>query len=506
MTESTTRAQTIATWLTIVSVVVLCLPALVFTYLPMTDLPQHTAIASILKNYGDPAYGFEAYYDVDWWRVPYVLPYALAVALSYVMPLHVAMQIVVFLALIAYPLAVMMLLRAARKPLWFALLAIPLVYNRPFFWGFVNYTLGIGLAIAAFAIFVEPRKSWRRDCVFAVLTVATIFCHIYALALLCALIAAYAVVGGGYRELRARPWLVAPLAVGVALWLWKSGASHGYGQNISPPLSLRLKELPRQIFGGYQDSSESVVLLLFVAAWLALAWPTLPVTRAKLRALQPLERVAYVAFIGNLVAYFVMPQSTWTAKFIHFRHASLALLLLPLLATTASIARATLLVRALPVIAAVSALANSWVHLALFAREARTFTAIVDVLPRAPKLVSIVFDRNGKVMATTPYLHFTAYAQAEKGGIISMTFPDFFWNLPVTTKPDWSVPDMPWGFEWKPQSYDEKKFGYFYEWALVRLPGKLIPVTTEQFPYAVVAQSPPWYLYKRVPPPTPSSP
>jgi hypothetical protein len=503
MTEPSPRPAPIASALTIAAIGAVCIPALVLAYMPLADLPQHLAIASILRHHGDPAYGFDTYYVVDWFHVPYVLPYAIAVGLSYVMPLAIAMRFVVLLSLIAYPVGVLALLRTARKPLWFALLAIPLVYNRCVFWGFLNFGMGLGLALGAFACCISPKRTTGRDVLQAVLTIAAAFCHIYALAIIGGLMGAWIVVGGGHRDVRARPWLLASLVAGGLLWLWKSGESRGYGSYYSPPLSTRIGELPGSILGGYADRSELLILVLFVAAWLALAWRSVPVTRARMRACAPVERVAYVAFLGNLIAYFVLPQSTWTAKFIHFRHAFLALSLLPLTPTVAALERASLPERTLPAIAAVAALANSWVHLALFSREARAFDPIVDALPMNPKIVSITFERNGALMANNAYMHFVAYAQAKKGGIISMTFPDFFWNLPVLRNPASPVPETPWGFEWSPSRFSDKRFGYFYDYALVRIPGQLVPQRTAEFPFELIAQSPPWYLYKRA---TASSP
>ncbi len=497
MSEPKRWDGSLATWLTVIAIVVACLPVLVLSYLPMTDLPQHLALASILENFDDAGFGFDAYYTVDWFHTPYVLTYVLAVGLSYVMPLAIAMKVVVFLSVIAYPLGVLALLRAARKPLWFALLAIPLIYHRSFFWGFINFGLGIGLALAAFACFVEPRKSWRSDVLQAVLTLAATFCHVYGLAMIGALVASYMIVGG-LREVRARPWMVAPVLAGALLWVWKSSSSRGYGAYFSPPFSDRLRELPASILGGYADRSELVVIALCAAAWLALAWPTLPTSRARLRGLQPVERVAYLCVAGNLVAYFVLPQATWTAKFIHFRHAFLACSMLPLLASTAALQRATLLVRALPAIAAAAAIANTWIHLAAFDREARAFDPIVASLPRTPKVISMIFDRNGAVMATDPYLHFAAYVQAEKGGLISMTFPEFFWNLPVERRPDSPAPPAPTGLEWSPGSYNETQFGYFYDFAIVRLPRGAAPRTSPAFPFEPIVESPPWYLYRRI--------
>ena len=49
--------STLARWLPPTAIVVLAAPCLFLAYLPMTDLPQHAAVMSILKNLGDPAFG-----------------------------------------------------------------------------------------------------------------------------------------------------------------------------------------------------------------------------------------------------------------------------------------------------------------------------------------------------------------------------------------------------------------------------------------------------------------
>lgn len=488
--------RNIAAWLTVVAIVLLALPTLVFSYLPMTDLPQHLAVAAILDGHGDPATGFAEYYRVDWFRVPYVLVYALTVALTKVLPLKLALHVVVFASVIAYPLAIVALLRALRKPVWFALLAVPLAYNRAFFWGFINFNLSIGLALAAFTLFVSPTKSRRRDVALAVLCLLTALCHIYGLALVLTLLALYAVVGG-FSSLRARWWTLLPPVCGVVLWALGARSQAGYGVHIDPPLVERVRTFSRELLGGYQDASEPALLLLLLVAVVLLVWPSVPTNRARWKALVPVERVVWLVAVGNLALYLILPQATWTAKFIHFRHAFLACAMVPLLASPMAGRRMTLLVRAMPVVAACAAVLNAWAHLMLFDREARRIDPVLEALPARPRLASLVFDPNGDVMATFPYLHAAAYGQAKRGGIITMTFPRVFWNLPVTMRGDARVPATPEGFEWNPNLFNARTFGQFYDYVLVRIPGTRALATTESFPFELVAASPPWQLYRR---------
>src|SRR5688572_23982666 len=130
------RSDLIVLGLTLVAICVLALPTLWFSYLPMTDLPQHAAVVSIIEHHDDPAYGFAAYYDVDWWRTPYVLPYLIWIGVGKVLGLAAGMHVAALVSVLAYPLGLLALLRAAGKPSWLALLGLPLVYNRAFFWGF----------------------------------------------------------------------------------------------------------------------------------------------------------------------------------------------------------------------------------------------------------------------------------------------------------------------------------------------------------------------------------
>jgi hypothetical protein len=492
MTESR-----VTKWLVPVTIVVLCLPALVFRYLPMTDLPQHLAVASIIDHHDDPTFGFAGHYDVDWLRTPYVLTYALAILFGKLVELHAGMQIVVFLSQLAFPLGMLALVRAAGKPSWIALLAVPLVYNRTFFWGFVNFNLSIGLALAAFALYVSPIRSIRRDVLVTLACFATTFSHIYGQVMLAGLVTLYGVMGG-YRHLRARWWTLLPIVIGVGLWAASSRTTHGYGGLINPPFSDRLLKFPHEVLGGYQDLSESSLLVGLFVAWVVLAWSRLPLSGARIKALGPIERVAWLASLGNLVLYFVLPHSTWTAKLINFRHAFLACALLPVLATASGAPQSMRIGRALAVALAIGTVGNSWAHLAMFDREARRFDRILVSLPPRPRVLSLMFEAGSDIMrrGTAPYLHFGAYVQAEKGGLLSFTFPARFWNLPVTYHGD-EIPETPESFEWNMNLYSES-FGRFYDYALVRIHGTRGVATSAAFPFELIAAVPPWQLYRRI--------
>src|SRR5262245_20997921 len=92
------------------------LPILAFRYVPLTDFPQHLAVASILEHLHDPAFGFDAHYDVDFARTLYVLPYVLVWAFGKLLPLELAARVVVALAVISLPLSSWAIVRATGRP------------------------------------------------------------------------------------------------------------------------------------------------------------------------------------------------------------------------------------------------------------------------------------------------------------------------------------------------------------------------------------------------------
>jgi hypothetical protein len=152
-------------------------------------------------------------------------------------------------------------------------------------------------------------------------------------------------------------------------------------------------------------------------------------------------------------------------------------------------------------LAALTALtfAVHWTHLVRFDREARPFERVIAKLPDAPKLYFLCWDREGSVVRTHPYHHFHAYVQARRGGIISFSFPEMFWNIPVRLRSAAGVPAADKRAEWRPRFYDYDDSGYFYDHVLVRTqPGAAGGVETlAKFPYELVYSDPPWELYRR---------
>ena len=432
----------------------------------MTDLPQHEAIVSIMRHMHDPAYGFDAYYAWALDRTLYDFPYFLALGLAYIVPVKVAMHITVLLAVISYPVGILMALRAMRRPIWIGLLAMPLVYNRAFFWGFINFCFGVGLAFMALSLLVGT-WSRRRGWLLMGLCLLTAVNHVYGLLVIFAYSAGW-LVSGRQRELLRRLLWTLPALLTLVGWGIFAAKAPGYGTTEWLDVSKRIEELGHSILGGYVDDSENLLLWGWIAATVMLASASAPVTWSRFKRLSVHTRAAYLFIIVNVVAYFMLPVATPAAKFIHFRHAVLAAMMMPLIIERVPTIGIMKRVSWLAAAVACFALTNSWIHLTRFEKEARSFDSILSSIPARSNIVQLTYDSKGSVMRTHAYLHFGAYAQALRGGVFAVSFPSLFWNIPVKGREGSHMPGTPKNLEWAPSLFSERRMGRFYDTILTR--------------------------------------
>ena len=193
------------------------------------------------------------------------------------------MRVVVVLSLASLPIGVWALLRALRKPEWLALLALPLVYNRAFFWGFVNFQLALGLALLALAILVRPPRGIASELALAMLCALIVFTHPYGLLILAGILCLWLAARRAPRALAPRARTLAARARRARL-----GASGGRPAGAPTfefePLLERLDDFEESVLGGYRDASEAWLLIGFVVAWARARGESLPgVARALAR-------------------------------------------------------------------------------------------------------------------------------------------------------------------------------------------------------------------------------
>ncbi len=475
--------------------VALTLPCLSFRYLPMVDLPQHEAIVSIMAQLHNRSLGFDSYYTWAPTRTLYIAPYALGVALARLMSLNHAMHGVVFCAVLSYPVGILACLRALGRPAYLALLAIPLVYNHSFFWGFVHFNFAIGLAFLTLAMLIGNWSGGKAILV-VLLSIATTLTHVYGLIVIGVYVGLW-MLFGDRRVVSSRLWALAPAFIGFVVWLGMLVRAQGFAGYEWKGIVNRWVNVPEAIAGGWRDDSEALALCGLLLVIGVLSYRSLPITRARWRQLSQHQQVAW-AFIGlNMILYLGMPELSIAANKAVFRHAEMAALTVPLTLGAKDASDAPNWARLGLIALIASVVVSSWYHFTRFDKEARSFDAIIDAVPERPRMAQLTYDRCGQVARAPVYMHFAAYAQALRGGLLAVSFPVKFWNIPISVRTDIILPPIPNRLEWNPQLFGTARLEEHFDTVIVRASRTRQPPLPQPFPYRLQLQNGPWRLLRR---------
>ena len=214
-------------------VLALAVPMLVPGLQPLVDLPDHVGRYAVAA--ADPASPLHQFYAYRWALVGNLGVDLIVAALGF-LPVELATKLVV----IAIPML------TAAGLLWLAheihgrspataLFALPFVYTQPLLFGFVNFALGMALAIGALALWLRLSRATKRVRLGVFIVVAPLLwiTHVFAWGVAGLLIA-------GAEFVRQRPQValvpavtrtgVALLAFAPSLLLMLAAAAGGYGE------------------------------------------------------------------------------------------------------------------------------------------------------------------------------------------------------------------------------------------------------------------------------------
>jgi hypothetical protein len=216
-------------WLALAALITLLLTPLFLTEIPpLLDYPNHLARMEILHRLPGDA-DLARIYGTSWRIVPNVGIDLTMPALMHILPLMTAGKVFVALALILPLLGVIALHRALFQTVSYWPLAAGLVaYNRLFFSGFLNFEIGVGLAMLAAALWVSwrERPPWLRVGTAVVAAIVIFFCHLIAVAFYGLLLLAVELARAwwmrrlGKRDLLVRlAWLAVPFIIPAIFYL-----------------------------------------------------------------------------------------------------------------------------------------------------------------------------------------------------------------------------------------------------------------------------------------------
>lgn len=418
---------------------------------PLTDLPQHAAQVSILRDWNDPACGYPGLYEIRW-LTPNGLAYALAWALSWLADVTTALRIVLSLAVVALALATSRLVRRFGGDPYWALLVLPLAYGSPMSWGFLGFVVAAPLVVAllAPAFRYARRPAPGLGVALALACAALFFAHVLAFAFALLLVAGLAVAEApAAREL---PRRLAPLALALPLplaWWWQTARSAGAPSG-------------RMIYlGGFDRLWELPVLLTGIASrgWAALAVALLVASLAVARPRISRVRSRWVPLGATLAIVLLAPNYAFGTAYLAPRF---ALFLLPALLCalerpsgprTGGVRRTQLALVALLLLAGVE------LRFLGMAREGEGLTEVLAAAPDGGRLLYLGYDRGSRYSPDTPFLHSGMLYAVDRCGVAERSFARGF-QQPVRYRPGAAAPlpglieYLPYRFLWSEHGGD----------------------------------------------------
>ena len=379
------------------------MPVWIVKYLPMVDLPQHGAQISIWKNLTDPRFGFADYFQLEY-RTPYLGGYSLARLCAEFTSVLVALKIEISVSIVALPSALLFFLRRARVSRWWCLVGFPLAYGYSFRWGFLNFMLGVPVALIYLpvALAYARKPTVRAGIGVALFTVALYWFHGLLLGF-CGAVVGLAVVADapGPREvlLRTSP-LAAPLPLVVA-WLARDHA------RTDAPLTWILGPYRfAELFAlyGYGQAAMAAVYVALVGLVVAL--------RARGSGARRARDALPLALAAALVLF--CPFRVLGTAFIPSRF---NVLLVPFLLAWLRPAAP----RAVPVaLVGLTALVTSLLvpRFLTFDADARDYDVVAASIAPRPRIRPLIFLPGDEL----EFLHFPAWTEVEKGGLYGFSF------------------------------------------------------------------------------------
>jgi hypothetical protein len=370
------------------------IPLLCTGTLPMADLPEHLAQVAIWKHFDDPCHGFADKYELHF-STPYLFGYVFLRLLALLMTVTAAAKVVVWLAVILFPLSVRTLLQRAGGDPWLSLLVFPLAYGYSFYWGFLSWVLALPLAILHATLLFERRP--RMQAILGVLLVAS---HGLMFAFSAALTLAMALVR--------RSWATAlstiPGAVLMSAFLLRRTTTD---QGITWKLGFaRVTDFPSLLFANAWEPA-ALVLIAAMMAIVALARPR--VTRDGSR---------WVFAVVALAAYALLPFGLSGTAYVYPRFAVLVAIAALLLADVKT-GRAARVLIVMLVVGWSLVLADRFSR---FDAEARELDAILERVPPARRVAQMNVNAFSEHVPGPVFWHSGALYQVRRGGIAAWSF------------------------------------------------------------------------------------
>lgn len=469
-------------------------PLWVGPYLPLVDLPQHAAQVMALRVLLNGDWSFAALFQINWFT-PYLLGYLLLYVLTLVLPVTVATKLVVSAAVVAIPLLTGRLLRAVGGDESLKWLAIPCSFSFAFYWGFLTFLVTAPLALLFLVhtgrFIASP--SAARGVAIALFSVILFFCHVIVLGFASFVALGY-VAGAHLRNWKAMVWsalpYTAPLPI-IGLWLANTYSAEAGVQDdptVFGSFYYRLTLLLAQP-AGREDFLSDVPLAIFVtAAVLSLPW-VMGATFSK-------DPKRWLPLALGVLAFLLSPHYVFSTAYFYQRF---GVFLVPLWLVVWDAPQGRRRLDWVAIVVVVFWVVVSSSRFVSFARETESFRNILSVMEAGRRAAGMVVDNSTPGFALPVYMHFPAWYQAEKGGVVDFNFAEFYSQM-VRYRPDAgsrideTVAWYPGEFRW--DVHGGNQYDYFVIKSKIDVADAVFK--ERRTSVELVTQSGWWWLYRNV--------
>lgn len=463
----------------------------------------------MLVSLDDPAYGMARHLELALGQTPHLAYHVAAALLARVLGVELGHRLLLTAVLAGTPWALRALLRAVGGDERVSLLSVGLTYGVHLILGFLPFLAAVPLMLGAlaWAAGLAERPRWRAALGLSALLVLTYHVHVVPWSVAVVGVGLVLLVPGpsgperpGWR-VRA-PMLLAAAApsVGIAAaWVYRSasgraalgvlGRAAAIAADPSPgaPAPASLATTFVDVFAG--DVDEALFYLAVVLAW----GGTLVAAGdgAKAGRTRPWLVALTVACV---VAYLLLPQGHGWIWGIHARFAWLAAWLALALARLPAGRSGRVLTAVAGALAAGHVLLAGVLFVRFDREEAVGLDEAIAAIPRAERVVGLVYRPTSRNVRFAPFLHAVAWYQARRGGVVMFSFADF---------PSWThrfrdsdrPPRLPSRWEWEPQRVFVAEDLAWYRYLLVR--GGPGPVASLPALYRQVHRGGAWSVWRR---------
>jgi hypothetical protein len=291
--------------------------------------------------------------------------------------------------------------------------------------------------------------------------------------------------------LRAAPY-AAPLPI-IGVWLASTYNAEASVQNdpvVFGPMSYRLGQLLAQAAGREDVLSAWPIVLMVTGAVLLLPW--------LMGARFSRDPKRWLPCALGVLAFMIAPHYVLSTAYFYQR---LGVFLVPLwlMAWDPPHNRRPLDGLAMAVVAFWAVTSSS--RFVTFARETESFDRVLAAMEPGRPAAGMVFDNASPRFSLPVYLHFPAWYQATKGGVVDFNFAEFYSQM-VRYRPN-AGPRITETTTWYAAAFDwDSNGGDRYAYFLIKANFDVADVVFKERRGSVelVTQSGWWWLYRRVEP------